>query len=186
MTDSELASPNEKNALASFGERLLAVIADNFLVVLIPAAILIAVYIGITSATLAQIKAGQSPGYKYFILIDVIYFMSVPAFYYALFWSKSGMTPGKRLAGVKVVRLNGERLTYPRALARAYSMLLYRIPVFQVPLLIVSAVMIGFEKNKRALHDMIAETIVVKNNVFGGAQPGAQADRATGRPGGLP
>ncbi len=64
-------------------------------------------------------------------------------------------TFGKRLTKIKVVDINGDRISYLRALGRSSSM-------FLSSFLFIGFFMAIFSKNKQALHDLMADTFVVK------------------------
>lgn len=79
--------------------------------------------------------------------------------YYALLESgKHQATWGKRLLGIKVVGKNGERITFARATGRFFAKTLCYLTVY------IGFIMIGFTNRKRGLHDMVAETYVVKKD----------------------
>jgi uncharacterized RDD family membrane protein YckC len=65
-------------------------------------------------------------------------------------------TPGKRALGVKVVDLEGRRLSFGRATARWFSKILSGL------ICDIGYLMAGFTERKQALHDMIAGTLVVR------------------------
>ncbi|MGB5966208.1 MAG: RDD family protein, partial [Sulfurimonadaceae bacterium] len=74
-----------------------------------------------------------------------------------LFWKKfSGATPGKKLLGIHVVdaKTYGE-INNKQAIIRYIGYIISTIP------LAVGFLMVGFRKDKRALHDLLAETVVV-------------------------
>lgn len=84
------------------------------------------------------------------ILIGVLYFVVLES-------SNNQGTVGKMAVGVKVVDVNGERITFARSLGRYFSKMLSGI-------MYIGYIMIGLTKEKRGLHDFIAGTYVVKKN----------------------
>jgi len=79
--------------------------------------------------------------------------------YYAGFHaSRRQATLGKMIVGIKVVRTNGERLTLMRSVAR----------VLRMSFLGAGGFMAGITKRKRALHDMVCDTLVVDEWAFTG------------------
>jgi len=64
-------------------------------------------------------------------------------------------TLGKMAVGVKVIDSSGNRLTFPHALGRHAAKILSGLT------LCIGYMMAGFTERKRALHDMIASTLVV-------------------------
>ena len=65
--------------------------------------------------------------------------------------SKEQATLGKEAVGIMVSGLNGERLTFPQALTRAFVKILLGVVSFGA----------GFTPRKQAPHDIIAKTLVV-------------------------
>lgn len=86
-------------------------------------------------------------------------------------------TPGKRLLGLRVVRADGSRLSGWRAAAR------YGAEQLSGMTFLVGYVMAAFDDEKRALHDFICDTRVVKGErdvAQDGARPGARQDDLSG------
>jgi len=77
--------------------------------------------------------------------------------YFAFFESgKKQSTWGKRLLGIKVVGKNGQRISFARATGRFFAKTISYLIFY------IGFIMAGFTNRKRALHDMVAETYVVK------------------------
>ena len=76
--------------------------------------------------------------------------------YFAGFWAVWGATPGKRLLGMSIERPDGSRIGPGRAVARYFAAFLSML------LLGVGFVMIGLRADKRGLHDLICDTVVVQ------------------------
>lgn len=84
---------------------------------------------------------------------NLLYLLIVP-----VIWS--GYTIGKRIVGVRIVRLDGEIISISTMLLRTLvAGILYWI-TFGV-LVIVSAFMVGLRDDKRSIHDFIAKTRVI-------------------------
>lgn len=79
----------------------------------------------------------------------------VTMLYFFLFHAARGQTPGKQLLGLMVITVYGERPGVGRCLLRTFGYLLSVLP-FSLGLLWV-----GFDREKRALHDWVAGTYVV-------------------------
>ena len=78
-------------------------------------------------------------------------------FYYALMQSSAKQaTIGKMALGLKVTDVNGDRLTFARASLRYFSKILSSL------FFMIGYIMAGFTEKKQALHDMIANTYVVR------------------------
>jgi uncharacterized RDD family membrane protein YckC len=65
-------------------------------------------------------------------------------------------TLGKRAVGIKVVDLEGRRVSFGRATARYFSKILSGL------ICEIGFIMVGFTERKQGLHDMIASTLVVR------------------------
>lgn len=79
-------------------------------------------------------------------------------FYFAFSWSLVGFTAGQFLAGVRVVRKNGELMGFWRALARILLFNLSAIVFFLGFLWVI------VDRNRQAWHDKIVGTYVVYTN----------------------
>jgi uncharacterized RDD family membrane protein YckC len=77
--------------------------------------------------------------------------------YCFIFIAARGQTPGKRLVGVRVVTWYGEPPTLARSLVRTFGYLV------SAALLWLGFIWIGFDREKRGLHDWIAGTYVVRS-----------------------
>jgi len=76
--------------------------------------------------------------------------------YSAWFMGALGATPGLMALGLKVVRPDGSPIGYGRAVARYFAAMLSGI------ILGIGYLMVAFDSEKRALHDMICDTRVIK------------------------
>jgi uncharacterized RDD family membrane protein YckC len=76
--------------------------------------------------------------------------------YFVYFWGVEGATPGKKLMGLRVIRPGtGEPIGPGRALLRLVGITAGNI-------LFVDLIVAFLHRDRRALHDMIADTIVVE------------------------
>jgi uncharacterized RDD family membrane protein YckC len=91
--------------------------------------------------------------------MSVFYLISYPIaiVYVTYFVGAYGATPGKMALGLKVVRPDGERVSYLRAFARYWAELLSGL------ILAIGYIIAAFDGQKRALHDHICDTRVVKD-----------------------
>jgi uncharacterized RDD family membrane protein YckC len=77
--------------------------------------------------------------------------------YFALLESSErGATVGKMALGLRVVTSRGERLTFLNATGRYFAKFLSAL------ILGIGFLMVAFTDRKRGLHDMIADTLVIK------------------------
>ena len=89
------------------------------------------------------------------ILVNVFY-ISVGAGYTAFFLGRYGATIGKMACQLKVVRSDGEPLTYWRGLGRYFAEMISGM------ILGIGYIMAAFDDEKRTLHDRICDTRVVR------------------------
>ena len=89
-------------------------------------------------------------------LLLFIFTYGIQILYSVLFLGKFGATPGKMAVGIKVVRSDGERVSYLRAFGRYFAEILSGL------IFLIGYIMAAFDDEKRALHDRICDTRVVR------------------------
>jgi uncharacterized RDD family membrane protein YckC/ribosomal protein L40E len=98
--------------------------------------------------------------YNYFVFgwywLWMLAIWTIEIAYFTISVGKWGKTIGKKAVGLKIVRTDGSRVSYARALGRSLA---YMLNGFSYDL---TFLMIAFNAQKRGLHDYIADTIVVK------------------------
>ena len=82
--------------------------------------------------------------------------LAINATYEAFFISRLGATPGKLAMGLKVVRPGGGPVSLGRAFGRYFGKMLSGM------ILAIGYIMAAFDAEKRALHDMICDTRVLR------------------------
>ncbi len=80
----------------------------------------------------------------------------VRAAYFIYFIGKSGQTPGKKLCRIRVVNTDGSQVTYGKATGRFFGYILSSL------ILCIGFLMAAWDDEKRALHDRICDTRVIK------------------------
>jgi len=150
-----------------FWIRFVAVIIDG-IILAIPMGILQFVIMGAGMATMMNPEA-QNPNptpaeamamiAPMLGMIGVLSLLSVVigVSYETFFIVKFAATPGKMAMGVKVLRPDGSKLTVGRAIGRYFAKMLSGL------ILYIGYIMAGFDAEKRALHDMICDTRVIKS-----------------------
>ncbi len=176
-----LVCPNCKNAYAQklregiapsglvryggFWLRFVAFLIDS-IIIGIPMALVQGVLIASMGASLARTAPNPNPTPNEALaafgpilgIIGMTAFLSiaVACTYETFFLVKFAATPGKMALGVKVLRPDGSKLDVGRAIGRYFAKLLSAI------ILYIGYIMAGFDSQKRALHDMICDTRVIK------------------------
>lgn len=88
-------------------------------------------------------------------IIELLYAIILP-----VIWS--GYTIGKKLLGIRIMKVNGEPVSFGTMLIRTIiAGFIYAITLGIG--LIVSAFMVGMRSDKRAIHDFLAGTYVTHN-----------------------
>lgn len=83
--------------------------------------------------------------------------MTFAVLYSWFFLSRYSATPGKMVMGLKVVRSDGSQLSGGRIVGRYFAELLSTM------ILCIGYIMAGFDEERRALHDRICDTRVIKS-----------------------
>jgi len=89
-------------------------------------------------------------------VIENILSLALSIAYATYFVGRYGATPGKMACGLKVVRSDGEKVSYGRACGRFFAELVSSIT------LTIGYIMAAFDEEKRALHDRICDTRVIR------------------------
>ncbi len=146
---------------SGFWRRFVAFIID-MLIVSIPTALL---FIPVLGTQLAGVEtpdqlSQMQLGFLGLTFISWQFFsLLITWLYFAILESGAKQaTWGKRLLGIKVITTTGERMSFGRATGRFFSKSLSYAIVW------IGFIMAGFTSRKRALHDMIAGTYVVKKS----------------------
>jgi uncharacterized RDD family membrane protein YckC len=148
---------SRKVAYAGFWLRLLAALIDALVLAIPSLAIVIfaVMFLGLEVPP-PEAPMGTLPPMRVFLPMEAM-FLTVHWLYFALMESSSWQgTLGKRALGVGVSDVYGKRISFGRASGRFFGKLLSGMTFM------VGYVMAGFTEKKQALHDIIADCIVVK------------------------
>jgi len=139
---------------AGFVRRFAALFIDG-LILLIPTWLLSFLLIGLAGGLKGQQDENAAAAGFAVVLYYVLLF-TMKALYFAGMESSANQgTFGKRAMGIKVTDEQGNRLSFAQALGRWFAAALSYLTVY------VGFLMAGFTDRKRALHDMVAGTLVV-------------------------
>jgi len=92
----------------------------------------------------------------FMLLIVTVYMIALPVIWY-------GWSIGKRLLGIRITHVNGQDVTWQMMLKRELFILVVYTLTFGL-FLLLSGVMMITRKDKRALHDLMADTKVTDEN----------------------
>jgi uncharacterized RDD family membrane protein YckC len=140
-----------------FWIRFLAVLVDSLLL-----SILVVIVVGILAAMFpidwANLGRSQADILQLLALEGIAWFASLifTAAYETWMIGRYAATLGKMVCGLRVVKSDGGRVSYARSLGRHFAKLLSSFTFG------IGYIMAGFDDEKRALHDRICDTRVIK------------------------
>ena len=154
----QVATIAEIGPPAGFWIRFVAYIVDAFILtlalVLIGGVVIgLAVVISGTSGMDSEVAIGAA------VVLAILAYLVIGWLYEALLTSgPHGATLGKQAVGVRIVCADGTPMSFGRATGRHF------LKVFVTPMipLAIGYMMAGFTARKRAVHDMMADTFVIK------------------------
>ena len=152
-------------ALASIGNRFLAVAIDHFIQYL-SMFIIAWGFISISGIDLSRITTidqMQSEMPKWTLAIMIIVLFLLFSGYFVFFeWFLNGQTPGKRLLKLRVLREDGRPITLWESLARNLLRIFDAIPGFVLPVYSIGLITIFMNKRDQRVGDIFAGTVVVR------------------------
>jgi uncharacterized RDD family membrane protein YckC len=153
-------------ALASIGNRFLAVAIDHFIQYL--SIILIAwifLFLAGTSVgeagTTADKVLSEMPKWTIAIMI-IILFLVFTGYFIFFEWLWDGQTPGKRLLKLRVIRDDGRPITMWEAIARNLLRVFDAAPGFFLPIYSIGLIVIFLSNRDQRVGDMFAGTVVIR------------------------
>ncbi|MEZ4598300.1 MAG: RDD family protein [Syntrophotaleaceae bacterium] len=146
-----LALRSAVDTYAGFWLRVVASLIDG--IILSAIQMVCGIFLGLTS-TLVGTAGGEVEPH---VLVLLLFNLMIGWAYFTVFTGASGQTPGKMALRIKVVRTDGTDLGYGKAFLR-------EVPGKFVSKIIlgIGYLMVAFTERKQGLHDMIAETYVIK------------------------
>lgn len=151
---------SETDEYAGFWMRFVAAFVDGFIIGIV---MLIAIMIlgGILIAIEGPPNGNGNeigPGQVIFLILYYGISIAFPWLYSAFQESsESQATLGKRMMGIRVTDLEGNRISFGRASGRHFGKILSHF------VCAIGYIMAAFTEKKQALHDMMASTLVVRN-----------------------
>lgn len=156
-------------ALASIGNRFLAVAIDHFIQYF---TIFVVAWLVISLAGVnlydADSKASElfqeMPKWTLAILIVVV-FLIFAGYFIVFEWLWNGQTPGKRLLKLRVIREDGRPITFWEALARNLLRIFDAVPGLVLPVYSVGLITIFASARDQRIGDVFAGTVVVRERL---------------------
>jgi uncharacterized RDD family membrane protein YckC len=154
-------------ALASIGNRFLAVAIDHFIQYV---AIILIVLTFISIASGINIFSGDSDIGKIFeemskwaVALLIITIFALFTGYFIFFeWLWNGQTPGKKLLKLRVIREDGRPITLWEALARNLLRIFDAVPGLVVPVYSIGLITIFLSSRDQRVGDIFAGTVVIR------------------------
>lgn len=142
---------------AGFWKRVAAYVIDSFVLSIATYAIQLPLLFGAGAfgASLGR-EPTMGPGMMAALVAAYLLPILMQMIYFAWFHSSTHQaTLGKMAIGIKVVRENGEAITFARGVGRFFAWILSSL------ILGIGYLIAAFSERKRALHDMMCDTLVV-------------------------
>jgi len=152
-------------ALASIGNRFLAVAIDHFIqyfVIFVVAWALLSIS-GVGSLETIENSEFFQEMPKWTIAVMIVVLFLIFAGYFVFFeWLWNGQTPGKRLLKLRVIREDGRPITLWEALARNLLRIFDAVPGFVLPVYSIGLITIFLSSRDQRVGDVFAGTVVVR------------------------
>ncbi len=142
---------------AGFWIRVAAAIIDGLLLGVVNVALGMLVGFALGSRFMLSPNPDPQQLGRFIIFEAVLYFLglAIGATYETLMVGKYGATLGKMACGLKVVTPEGEPISYLKAFGRYFAKMLSYLICY------IGCIMVGFDDEKRGLHDRICNTRVI-------------------------
>jgi uncharacterized RDD family membrane protein YckC len=154
--------------LAGFGPRFLAFFIDMVGVGIVQVIlVVIAIFVAVGAGSAAAVAPDEIGGMVILMMVlFLIVILFAPVLYFMLFESLwAGQSPGKRIAGIRVIRRGG----FPVGPREVFTRNVLRIVDMLPSNWIVGVISFFATKNQQRVGDVVADTVVVRE--FGGRRP---------------
>lgn len=153
-------------ALASIGNRFLAVTIDHFIqyfaILIVAWGLLSIADVGSPFCDECTTNPFQNMS-KWTLAITILVVFALFTGYFIFFeWLWNGQTPGKRLLKLRVIREDGRPITLWEAIARNLLRIFDAVPGFFLPIYSIGLVSIFKSSRDQRVGDMFAGTVVVR------------------------
>ncbi len=153
-------------ALASIGNRFLAVAIDHFIQYF---TIILVAWFFLSIAGYTSSDVTDAPDKllndlpKWTLALTIIILFLIFAGYFILFeWLWNGQTPGKRLMKLRVIREDGRPVTLWESIARNLLRICDAVPGFILPVYSIGLIVIFLSHRDQRVGDIFAGTVVVR------------------------
>ena len=152
-------------ALASIGNRFLAIAIDHFIQYFV---IFVVAWALLSISGVGSLKTIENSEFfqempKWTIAVMIVVLFLIFAGYFVFFeWLWNGQTPGKRLLKLRVIREDGRPITLWEALARNLLRIFDAVPGFVLPVYSIGLITIFLSSRDQRVGDVFAGTVVVR------------------------
>lgn len=153
-------------ALASIGNRFLAVAIDHFIQFM---SIFLVAWFFLSIAGYSSSDVVDAPerllseAPKWTIAVMILVLFAIFAGYFVIFeWIWNGQTPGKRLMKLRVIRDDGRPVTLWEAIARNLLRICDAVPGFVLPVYSIGLIVIFLSGRDQRVGDIFAGTVVIR------------------------
>ncbi len=155
-------------ALASIGNRFLAVAIDHFIQYF---TMFVVAYAFLSLSGLGDMNTVDRAEFfeelpKWTVAILIIVLFLIFAGYFVIFeWLWNGQTPGKKLLKLRVIREDGRPITLWEALARNLLRIFDAVPGFVLPVYSIGLIVIFLSGRDQRVGDLFAGTVVIRERL---------------------
>ena len=139
---------------AGFGTRFAAYFVDGIITGIL--GMIVGALIGGIFGAAGGLSSGRAGGFIVLQLVSAGVGLGIRAAYFIYFIGKDGQTPGKKLCKIRVVNADGSPVSYGKAAGRFFGYILSSL------ILCIGFLMAAWDDEKRALHDRLCNTRVIK------------------------
>jgi uncharacterized RDD family membrane protein YckC len=159
-----MTTQNMMGHYAGFASRLIAFIVDLLILVIVQISTVWFISVTLSIFQLNRViglsveNLTEKYSWAAFLAGGAIYglfFLFLWILYFTVMWGATGQTFGKALVGLRVVPLNGKRLSYWKAFVRVLAYYVSALPLF------LGFIWILFDSRRLGFHDKIARTCVI-------------------------
>jgi uncharacterized RDD family membrane protein YckC len=153
-------------ALASIGNRFLAVAIDHFIqyvaIILVVLGFLSIMGIGFFDADSSVAGVLQEMSKWTLAILIIIIFLLFTGYFIFFEWLWNGQTPGKKLLKLRVIREDGRPITLWEAMARNLLRIFDAVPGLVLPVYSIGLIMIFLSSRDQRIGDIFAGTVVIR------------------------
>jgi uncharacterized RDD family membrane protein YckC len=145
---------------AGFWVRVLAMILDAIILTIASLAVSGVLALALPGPVATMPTGGAFPEFTGAMLlrtgISFVINIGIGMAYHVFFLTRNGATPGKMALGLKVITVEGGPISTGRAIGRYFAYWLDSFSLF------IGYIIVAFDSQKRALHDFICNTRVIR------------------------